>query len=404
MAAVSTTSKILVVDDESLLESLINQKFKSQIKSNELEFAFAHNGVEALKILEQDQDIDIILIDINMPIMDGLTLLQELLKENRIFRLIIVTAYGDMSNIRKAMNMGANDFLTKPIDLDELERTIMRNLERLHTLRSAVSAHKELLEWSKEIEIAKNIQLQQLPVDFSAYPVGARVEIYGKTILTENMGGNFFDFFPLENDHVGFFIGEVADRGIPSALFMTMTRTLLHVFALKNFSPAVCFEKINKLLLSKEIAFAIFVSAFYGILNVKTGTVRYCNAGHRPALMLSKEGGIKEIGRYEGIPLAVTDDLDAIHVKFEEKSFQFEPGSCLVLYTNGVPETQNISREMYGENRVRDSLGHFSDLSAINTVKNLQDDLIKFSNGVPQMNDVTLFAIRYNGDSHASSL
>lgn len=397
-------AKILVVDDESLVQTLMLQKFKNQIKSKILEFSFAFNGLEALKCLEQDPEIGVILIDINMPVMDGLTLLKELRNQDRIFRPIIVTAYGDMSNIRKAMNEGATDFITKPIDLDDLEQTIMRGLSRFHRLQNAEKGHKALLAVNKEIEIAKNIQISQLPADFSAYPAGSPIEIYGQTTPAINIGGDFFDFFKLENDQVGFFIGEVADKGIPAALFMTMTRTLLHTFAIKNLSPVVCFEKINKLLLAKEIAFAIFVTAFYGIIDAKTGAVRYCNAGHRPALILKKNGEIREIGRYEGLPLAVTEDPSEYQIKFEEKSFQLEPGESLILYTNGVPETQNSSREMYGESRMKEVLSQLSDISAIHIVKNLQEDLIKFSNAIPQLIDVTLLAIRYNGESHATSL
>ena len=403
MTIVPCQGKILVVDDEILIQSIIIQKFKNQIKSKEFEFLFAHNGVEALKILEQELEIGVILIDINMPIMDGLTLLQELLGQNRIFRPIIITAYGDMVNIRKAMNSGASDFLTKPIDLDDLEMTIMRNLDRFHLLYNADKAHKEFLELSKEIEIAKNIQLSQLPNDFSAYSVGAPVEIYGDIASTKNMGGDFFGFFPLESHQVGFFIGEVADRGIPAALFMTMTRALLHTFALKNLSPGVCFDKINKILLVKEIAFAIFVSAFYGIINSQTGQVIYCNAGHRPALLINKKRELHEIGRYEGLPLAVTEDPSSLQIKFEEKSFQLDPGDSLLLYTNGVLEIQNSFQEMFGERRVKEVLSQLSDSTAFNMVNHLREQLLNFSNGISQINDATLLSIRYNGESHAAT-
>lgn len=387
-------SKILVVDDEELVQSLILQQFK---KIKDWKFYFASNGVEALKILDQEQDIGVVLIDIKMPKMDGLTFLKELMKQDREFRPIIVTAYGDMSNIRKAMNEGAIDFLTKPIDLDDLENTIRRNLEKFELQKNLEKTHHELLEFSKEIELAQSIKNFLFPVDFSSFGSGASVEIYGETLPISNIGGDFFDCFKLDDTHVGFFIGEVADRGVPAALFMTMTRTLLRTFALKKIAPSECFENINKILLVKEIAFAIFVTAFYGVLNIKTGEVNYCNAGHWPALIVQKKGGLREIGRYEGIPLAVTEDPSSLRVKFEEKQFQIEPEDCLIFYTNGVIETQNPEREMFGEDGVKETLIKCAGMGAKDVVNRFVKRLNEFAQGVPQVNELTLFAIRYNG-------
>lgn len=121
-------AKILVVDDEPDLELLIRQKFRKQIRDKEFEFVFALNGVEALNTLQMDPGIDLVLTDINMPEMDGLTLLMKLNDLNPILKAVIISAYGDMANIRVAMNRGAYDFLTKPIDFQDLEITINRTL------------------------------------------------------------------------------------------------------------------------------------------------------------------------------------------------------------------------------------------------------------------------------------
>ncbi|PON13257.1 hypothetical protein C2W62_35295 [Candidatus Entotheonella serta] len=121
-------AKILVVDDETDLELLIRQKFRRQIRREEFHFEFAHNAVEALDILRQDDAFDLVLSDINMPGMDGLTLLEKLPEVNPVLKAIMITAYGDMSNIRMAMHLGAYDFLTKPIDFADLEVTMARTL------------------------------------------------------------------------------------------------------------------------------------------------------------------------------------------------------------------------------------------------------------------------------------
>ncbi|PRY14300.1 class 3 adenylate cyclase [Pontibacter ummariensis] len=136
-------AKILVVDDEADMELLIKQKFRRKIRDNTYEFIFAQNGVEALEKLQQHPDLDIILSDINMPEMDGLTLLTKLPETNPIIKAVIVSAYGDMANIRTAMNRGAFDFVCKPIDFEDLDLTVTKTLEHVSQLRSTLQAIKE---------------------------------------------------------------------------------------------------------------------------------------------------------------------------------------------------------------------------------------------------------------------
>ena len=131
------TSRILVVDDEQDLEDLVTQKFRREIRDGAITFVFAHDGVEALSLIEGDPAIDMVVSDINMPRMDGLTLLQKLQEAEGRLSTIIVSAYGDMANIRTAMNRGAFDFLTKPIDFADLETTIAKTLRHLEVLREA---------------------------------------------------------------------------------------------------------------------------------------------------------------------------------------------------------------------------------------------------------------------------
>ena len=131
------TATILVVDDELDLEDLILQKFRRQIRDGTVAFVFAHDGIEALQSLEQHPGVDMVVSDINMPRMDGLTLLQKLQDTEDKISTIIVSAYGDMSNIRTAMNRGAFDFLTKPIDFTDLEMTIDKTIRHVVMMREA---------------------------------------------------------------------------------------------------------------------------------------------------------------------------------------------------------------------------------------------------------------------------
>lgn len=136
-------AKILVVDDEADLEVLIKQKFRQKIRQNEYEFLFALNGREALEQLESHPDVDLVLSDINMPEMDGLTLLTKISEKNSLLKSVIVSAYGDMENIRVAMNRGAFDFITKPVDFKDLEITIEKTMKHVNQLKETLKAVKE---------------------------------------------------------------------------------------------------------------------------------------------------------------------------------------------------------------------------------------------------------------------
>jgi len=136
-------AKILVVDDESDLEILIKQKFRKQIREGLYDFVFAINGKEALDKLQEHPDVDVVLSDINMPEMDGLTLLQKLNEKHTLLKSVIVSAYGDMENIRTAMNRGAFDFVTKPVDFKDLELTIEKTLSFVKQMRETIKAIKE---------------------------------------------------------------------------------------------------------------------------------------------------------------------------------------------------------------------------------------------------------------------
>lgn len=136
-------AKILVVDDEADLEILVKQKFRKKIRENIYEFVFAQNGAEALERIEEHPDLDIILSDINMPVMDGLTLLSRLPEVNPTLKAVVVSAYGDMQNIRTAMNRGAFDFVCKPVDFDDLDLTMQKTIDHVRQIQETLRAIKE---------------------------------------------------------------------------------------------------------------------------------------------------------------------------------------------------------------------------------------------------------------------
>ena len=216
--------KILVVDDEPDLEPLMLQRMRRDIRAGRYEFVFAQNGVEALEKLNQDDAIDMVLSDINMPQMDGLTLLEQIPKVDPNIRSVIISAYGDMKNIRTAMNRGAFDFVTKPVDFEDLRVTIDRTLRNMAEWREALQSRDQLVALQNELDVARGMQQSILPTRFPQYP---GYTVYGKMQAARNVGGDFFDVLQLNEGRIGLAVADVSDKGVPAALFMMSSRTLL---------------------------------------------------------------------------------------------------------------------------------------------------------------------------------
>src|SRR6185503_15122635 len=160
------SEKILIVDDEPDLELLINQRFRKQIKEGVFEFVFAANGREALEKLEQHHDLGLVMTDLNMPEMDGLTLLEKIKPFNRPIKAVVVSAYGDMQNIRTAMNRGAFDFVTKPVDFNDFEITIYKTLDELKFLIGSLETKEQL--GKEKLEREKAVQHEKMEQQFLA--------------------------------------------------------------------------------------------------------------------------------------------------------------------------------------------------------------------------------------------
>ena len=185
-------TKILVVDDETDLEILIKQKFRRQIREKEFEFVFAINGQDALEKLKLNEDIDVVLSDINMPVMDGLTLLARLTEVNPVIKAVIVSAYGDMDNIRSAMNKGAFDFIFKPVNFEDLELTVRKTIKQVAQIKETLKAIKEnnILRMYVDESVLNYMGRQEfehsLILNETVEATVVFIDICGFTAITEN--------------------------------------------------------------------------------------------------------------------------------------------------------------------------------------------------------------------------
>ena len=293
--------KILMVDDEADLEHLVRQRMRREIRSGQYSFLFAGDGVEALEALGEHSDIDLVLSDINMPRMDGLTLLEKIPDVDTDLRSVVISAYGDMKNIRAAMNRGAFDFVTKPIDFDDLRVTIDRGLRQLEMWREAEASKDKLMTLQSELDVANSMQQSILPKHF---PKNDQYELYGSMAPARNVGGDFFDIIRLEYGRLGIAIADVSDKGIPAALFMMSSRTLLKGAALGCEDPGTVVTVVNDQLQDGNES-NMFVTLFYAVFDPETGLVRFANGGHNPPLIVHKDGSSTVMPLTGGVALGV---------------------------------------------------------------------------------------------------
>lgn len=383
-------TKILSVDDENDLELLLTQYFRRKIRKGEYEFSFAHNGLEALTMLLKNKDYDIILSDINMPEMDGLTLLTKINEmQNPALKCIMVSAYGDMGNIRQAMNNGAFDFATKPIDLDDLSLTIEKAIEQIRYIKTMQQEHSQLESIKGDLAIAREIQQAILPRIFPPFPENAeQLDIAALMNAAKDVGGDFYDFFRIDDQRIGFVVADVSGKGVPAAIFMAVSRTLIRATGVRGVSPAECISYSNELL-AQESANSMFVTAFYGIYNLTTGQVTYTNAGHNPPYLMKADGTILQLPFSSDLVVGAIDDF-----KYSEETLQLEHGDTLLLYTDGVTEAINAGDEEFGEQRLQAVLAQLTGNSSQDIIERIKACVSDFAGEAEQSDDITLLAIK----------
>lgn len=384
------STKILVVDyNEPDLEVLIQQTFRKKILTKELEFVFAHSGNDAIATFMKDNDIEIVLADVKMQLNEGIDLLFALSQTKRFLKTIVITPYGDIESIRTAMNRGAFDFVTRPINLKELELTITKTIDQLANMRAMEKVKNTLSDIEKELDVAKSIQNSILPHDFNPLRNFKNFEIFGTMLPAKRVGGDFFDFFALNAHHLAFTIADVSGKGVPAALFMTMTRGLIRAMGQKTGSPLHCFQQLNELI-TLENESSMFVTAFYGIFDAETGGIEYCNAGHNPPYLIKANGDMRQIGRSEGIALGVVKD----NSHFIQKSIKLDKMDTFLLYTDGVTEAMDKDKNLFQESRLEEILKKNYQLPLRALLEKILLEVELYSGEMEQSDDITLLGIR----------
>ena len=252
-----------------------------------------------------------------------------------------------------------------------------------------ITAEKERI--GTELDMARDIQASQLPGIFPAFPDRKEFDIYATMEPAKEVGGDFYDFFLVDKDHLGMVIADVSGKGVPAALFMMIAKILLKNRLQDGDSPAEALSHANRQLLENNQA-EMFVTAWVGVLNIATGEGVAANAGHEHPALRKKDGGFELIKYRHSPALAAMED-----VPFAEHAFYMEPGDSVFIYTDGVPEATNSAQELYGTDRLVDALNESPDQSPRGLLNSVRESIREFVGPAVQFDDMTMLCLEYKG-------
>ena len=382
--------KILVVDDERLNINVLVDLLKPDYK-----MMAAKNGEQALKAVRIANPPDLILLDIMMPEMDGYEVCRRLKADDatRDIPVIFVTAMGETSDETKGLEVGAVDYLTKPISPPIVQARVKthlalkRNMAELQQAYSIIEAQKERME--EELNVGRDIQMSMVPQKFPAFPDRDEFSIHAALHPAREVGGDFYDFFFIDENRLCVCIGDVSGKGVPAALFMAVTRTLIKARATDDTSTASIITRVNDEI-SRDNKAYMFITIFLGILNTVTGELIYTNAGHNPSLIRRAKGAVERLDPLHGPVVGAKKGL-----AYKEDSVSVSEGDVLLMYTDGVTEARNRAEEFFEEQRLTDlfSTGEFDSAEAV--VETTVSKVKQFEDGADQFDDITVMALQF---------
>ena len=373
--------KILVVDDELDVEPMFRQRLRKDVRSGRYELVFANNGIEALECLKQESNFAMVLTDINMPEMDGLTLLGEISSVDPNMHSVVISAYGDMQNIRTAMNRGAFDFVTKPVDFADLQVTIERTLRDAIEWEEAFGARERMLALQHQLDFARVIQESAIPKNFPSDP---RFQLFGSMTTAGEVGGDYYDVIHLADEKYGLVIADVSGKGIPAALTMMSIRSQMRAAAILRQQPGDALRDVNDLFCADNDAL-MFVTVLYAIYDPASGEFNYANGGHNPPLLVRRDSDCPEVLAYTGgVVLGAMSGLD-----YDQASIKLAPGDAVLLYTDGLTEAENVDGEQFGMERLQNVLIDMPNTDPQEMTEVIIEAVADFVGDAPQFDDLT---------------
>jgi phosphoserine phosphatase RsbU/P len=306
-----------------------------------------------------------------------------------LFARIITRPVEELRHGSETIGAGDLDYRVRIATGDEFEELANSFNKMAADLRSHIdelqrtTAEKE--RFARELEIAKGIQQSFLP---DSAPVIPRIELAARNVPALEVGGDFYDFIPIAQDRWGLVIADVSGKGVPAALFMALSRTLIRASTMTNADPALSITQANRLI-CEDSKTSMFVTLFYAILDAKAMTLNYVNAGHNPPLLLQNASPDVRLLKAKGIALGVIDEIELQSVRVDLK-----PGDVLVLYTDGVTEAINALEEEFGEERLLRIITENRNRPAQEILDQILSEITAFAGDRPQYDDITLMVLR----------
>jgi len=387
MSERQTPARILVVDDEVDTRHLISLRFRQKIRDGDYEFLFAGDGREALDLLVAGPPVDMVLSDINMPNMDGLALLAEIGRRWPDLKVVMVSAYGDMQNIRSAMNNGAFDFVTKPISFEDLSITVEKTLAQAARLKEDAQTRQRLAALDQELRLAADLQQRSLPKRFPPEAITAGFDMAGAMTPAKEVGGDSYDVLPLDGNRIGFFVADVSGKGVAAALFMAEARVALRAKLRSAQCPAAALAAVNDIL-ALDNDDAMFVTVILGILNVQDGQMKIANGGHPPPLLRHGDGTVETIRSARARAVGIRAGA-----AYHATDVSLAPGDAILAFSDGVTEAENGAGELWGEAALARALAKTAPASARALVDAAVTGAMAFSAPALPADDITAFAI-----------
>lgn len=264
-----------------------------------------------------------------------------------------------------------------------MERELSKSIKNL----TETTAIKERIE--SELKIARAIQMSMVPKIFPPFPDRPEFDLYAVIEPAKEVGGDFYDFFFTDDEHLYFVIGDVSDKGVPASLFMAVTKTLIRSQTSKEMSPDEVLTRVNQDLCVDNDS-NMFVTVFCGVLHTRTGEVWYSNGGHNPPYLLSASGEVETLERTGGLVLGVMDDMP-----YQSKQVTLSTGDSLFLFTDGITEAMDCHDDLFSDARLRAVLRQMHGASSAEIIRGVVSEVERFAAGAPQSDDITALALVY---------
>ena len=283
---------------------------------------------------------------------------------------------------------------------DEVKKLMSRdpglaiNLIQLSTKRMIenLKAEAEARERiNAELRIARDIQTSMLPRIFPPFPGRTEFDIYAMMEPAKEVGGDLYDFFLVDETRLCVLVGDVSGKGVPAALFMALSKTLLKSEAMRGYPAGEILARVNNLLCPDNHE-CMFVTVFCVILNTQTGEMECCNAGHNPPLLCANDGAVEYLDTPTGFVVGFQENL-----QFQSRTFRLSPGEMLFLYTDGVTEAENPNQELFSPERFISSVSALRHLDVREIIEGVRHDIALHARNQHQSDDITMLALKFKG-------